>query len=49
MQSDPAADLVQRATVDFFGRYLNTGTVSQLVHDASVPGLGSILSPLGES
>ncbi len=49
MQSDPAADLVQRATVDFFGRYLKTGTVSQLVHDASVPGLGSILSPLGES
>jgi predicted dienelactone hydrolase len=49
MQSDPAADLVQRATVDFFGRYLKTGTVSQLAHDAAVPGLASILAPLGQS
>jgi dienelactone hydrolase len=49
MQSNPGADLVEQATVDFFGRYLKNGTVTQLVHDASVPGLASILAPLGQS
>jgi dienelactone hydrolase len=49
MNGGSAADVVPEATIDFFGRYLKTGTAGQLVHDASVPGIASIVAPLGQS
>jgi hypothetical protein len=49
MDGGAAADVVQQASIDFFGRYLKTGTVSQLLHDASVPGVASIAAPPGQS
>ncbi|HEY3703207.1 MAG TPA: hypothetical protein VGL32_13180 [Acidimicrobiales bacterium] len=49
MGGGPAADVVQAATIDFFGRYLKTGTASSLMHDGSVPGVATIVAPLGQS
>jgi dienelactone hydrolase len=49
MDGGSAADVVQEATIDFFDRYLKSGTAGQLVHDASVPGIASIVAPLGQS
>jgi len=49
MAAGPAADVVQQATIDFFGRYLKSGTTSQLLHDGSVPGIASIVAPLGQN
>src|SRR5437764_796260 len=45
----PDAEVVQQATIDFLDRYLKTGTAGQLLHDASVPGVASILAPVGQS
>jgi hypothetical protein len=49
MAAGPAADVVQEATIDFFGRYLKAGTASQLLHEASVPGVATIVAPPGQS
>jgi dienelactone hydrolase len=49
MGGGPAADVVQQATIDFLGRYLKTGATSQLLHDASVPGVATIVAPPGQS
>ncbi|HEY1634647.1 MAG TPA: hypothetical protein VGF64_07815 [Acidimicrobiales bacterium] len=49
MDGGPAANVVQASTIDFLGRYLKGGPVSQLLHDASVPGVAAILAPLGQS
>lgn len=49
MGAGPDAGVVQQATIDFFGRYLKTGATSQLVYDASVAGVASILAPAGQA
>ena len=49
MGGGPDAEVVQQATIDFLDRYLKTGTAGQLLHDASVPGVASILAPVGQS
>jgi hypothetical protein len=49
MGGGPAAGVVQHATIDFFGRYLKAGAIGQLLHDASVPGVATIVAPPGQS
>jgi hypothetical protein len=49
MGGGPAAGVVQQATIDFLGRYLKTGATGQLLHDASVPGVATIVAPPGQS
>jgi dienelactone hydrolase len=49
MASNPGADVVRRATIDFFGRYLKAGTIGQLLHDASVPGVANVQAPPGQN
>ncbi len=49
MDGGPAADVVQAASIDFFDRYLESGPTSRLLHDASVPGVASIVAPPGQN